>query len=125
MIALTRAVEETQSKLSQRLHPKLRVWFHAHRRTFTHAQLLCVPAVLDRASILLTSPTGSGKTLAGFLGVFDALIRELESGRSTPGVRCIYVSSLRALAYDIERDPSKPNPTMGTRLPARSKRAGC
>ena len=124
MVALKRAVEETQPKLSQRLHPKLRVWFRAHFRTFTHAQLLCVPAVLDRASILLTSPTGSGKTLAGFLGVFDALIRELESGRLTPGVRCIYVSSLRALAYEIERDPF-PNPSQrwARAMPARSKRA--
>jgi Lhr-like helicase len=35
--------------------------------------LLCVPAILERKSVLLTLPTGSGKTLAGFLGVFDSL----------------------------------------------------
>jgi Lhr-like helicase len=64
------------------LHPRLVRWFHETFAAFTHAQLLCVPAVLDRHSILLTSPTGSGKTLADFLGVFDFLLR-----RSTIGMR--------------------------------------
>ena len=105
------AVEKTKhnsNSLARRLHPRLRDWFCANYAGFTHAQLLCVPAVLDRKSILLTSPTGSGKTLAGFIGVFDALIRELESQSLTPGVRCIYISPLRALAYDIEKNLRAP-----------------
>ncbi|MDQ2868704.1 MAG: DEAD/DEAH box helicase [Verrucomicrobiota bacterium] len=72
-----------------------------------------MPAALARESILLTSPTGSGKTLAGFLGVFDSLLRELEAGRLTPGVRCVYVSPLRALAYDIEKNLREPIVAMG------------
>ena len=63
--------------LSRRLHPRLAKWFGGNFPGFTHAQLLAVPAILDRESILLTSPTGSGKTLAGFLGIFDALLRTL------------------------------------------------
>src|SRR5919109_388063 len=98
----------TQKSLSKKLHPRLRRWFHASFPGFTHAQLLCVPAVLKRESILLTSPTGSGKTLAGFLGVFDSLLRELESGTLKPGVRCVYVSPLRALAYDMEKNLRAP-----------------
>src|SRR6478672_12750954 len=68
-------------RLLERLHPRLAKWFTETFPAFTHAQLLCVPAVLEQQSILLTSPTGSGKTLAGFLGVFDYLLRRIEKGR--------------------------------------------
>jgi ATP-dependent Lhr-like helicase len=91
----------------------LRDWFFASFPGFTHAQLLCVPSVLKRESILLPSPTGSGKTLAGFLGVFDSLLRELDAGAVRPGVRCVYISPLRALAYDIEKNLRAPIAAMG------------
>jgi ATP-dependent Lhr-like helicase len=95
-------------ELLARLHPHLTRWFRQAFAAFTHAQLLCVPAVLDRQSILLTSPTGSGKTLAGFLGVFDFLLRKIDNHDSFDGVQCIYVSPLRALAYDIEKNLRAP-----------------
>ena len=102
-----------ESSLALRLHPRLRDWFFANFPAFTHAQSLCLPSVLKHESILLTSPTGSGKTLAGFLGVFDSLLRELDSGGVKPGVRCVYVSPLRALAYDIEKNLRAPVAGMG------------
>ncbi len=94
--------------LFDRLHPRVADWFRDAFPTFTHAQELCVPAVLERKSILLTSPTGSGKTLAGFLGVFDFFVRAIEAKTLGPGVRCIYVSPLRALTYDIEKNLRAP-----------------
>src|SRR5437764_8088641 len=100
-------------ELLARLHPHLTRWFRQGFATFTHAQLLCVPASLDRQSILLTSPTGSGKTLAGFLGVFDFLLGKIEKGKLLDGVQCIYVSPLRALAYDIEKNLRAPIAGMG------------
>src|SRR5213075_2857945 len=103
----------TSSALSKRLHPKLAHWFGATYPAFTHAQLLAVPAVLDRESILLTSPTGSGKTLSAFLGIFDALVRKLEAGKLGASVQCIYVSPLRALAYDIGKNIRAPIVGMG------------
>src|SRR6476659_5085606 len=102
-----------ESSLAARLHPRLRDWFFASFPVFTHAQLLCVPSVLKRESILLTSPTGSGKTLAGFLGVFDSLLRKLDTTTLPAGVQCIYVSPLRALAYDIEKNLRAPIAAMG------------
>jgi ATP-dependent Lhr-like helicase len=99
--------------LMERLHPRLKSWFESTYSRFTHAQLLAVPAILDRESILLTSPTGSGKTLAGFLGVFDALLRKLDAGNLGSSVQCIYVSPLRALAYDIGKNVSAPIAGMG------------
>ena len=106
------ALENSES-LTAKLHPRLREWFRSTYPNFTHAQLLCVPTVLDRQSILLTSPTGSGKTLAGFLGVFDSLLRQIETSQLPTGVRCIYVSPLRALAYDIEKNLRAPIIGMG------------
>jgi ATP-dependent helicase Lhr and Lhr-like helicase len=99
--------------LLKRLHPRLREWFEATYAGFTHAQLLAVPAVLDRESILLTSPTGSGKTLSAFLGIFDALLRKLDAGTLGASVQCIYVSPLRALAYDIGKNIRAPIVGMG------------
>ena len=104
-LALTYRVQEkltlTSKALLRRLHPRLAGWFGATFADFTDAQLRCVPAILERASILLTSPTGSGKTLAAFLGVFDQLLRELDAGTLSLGVQCLYVSPLRALSYYI------------------------
>jgi ATP-dependent Lhr-like helicase len=94
--------------LLERLHPQLARWFGGAYANFTHAQRLCVPAILDRESILLTSPTGSGKTLAAFLGIFDALLRQLDDGGLSSSVQCIYVSPLRALAYDIQKNVREP-----------------
>jgi len=111
---VTRSVRAASPRqLFARLHPRLARWFCETFATFTHAQLLCVPAALDPHSILLTSPTGSGKTLAGFLGVFDFLLRKLENGESLDGVQCIYISPLRALAYDIEKNLRAPIAGMG------------
>jgi ATP-dependent Lhr-like helicase len=102
-----------RGKLIDRIHPRLARWFANEFGEFTEAQLLCVPAVLDRRSILLTSPTGSGKTLAGFLGVFDFLLRKIDRKETIAGVQCIYISPLRALAYDIEKNLRGPILGMG------------
>jgi ATP-dependent Lhr-like helicase len=103
----------TNERLFRRLHPQLARWFRVTFGDFTEAQQRCVPSILDRKSILLTSPTGSGKTLAAFLGVFDFLLREKDAGRLTPTVACIYVSPLRALAYDIRKNLQAPILGMG------------
>jgi ATP-dependent Lhr-like helicase len=98
----------TRKALRRRLHPRLARWFGETFADFTDAQLRCVPAILDRQSILLSSPTGSGKTLAAFLGVFDHLLRELDCGTLSLGVHCLYVSPLRALTYDIGKNLRAP-----------------
>ncbi len=101
------------NELFSRLHPRLAKWFRDTYSTFTDAQLRCVPSILERNSILLTSPTGSGKTLAGFLGVFDFVMRKLDEGTLPRSVQCIYVSPLRALAYDIQKNLQAPIAGMG------------
>jgi ATP-dependent Lhr-like helicase len=62
------------------------------------------PAIDSGENVLLVSPTGSGKTLAAFLAILDRLFREQEAGALAPGLRCVYVSPLKSLGYDIERN---------------------
>ena len=99
--------------LLRRLHPRVARWFGETFADFSDAQLLCVPSILERESILLASPTGSGKTLAAFLGIFDYLLRKLENDTLPLGVHCLYVSPLRALAYDIQKNLLAPIAGMG------------
>jgi ATP-dependent Lhr-like helicase len=87
----------------------VRDWFTA---TFpggpTAAQRLAWPAIAAGEHLLLIAPTGTGKTLAAFLAIVDRLIREHQAGALAPGLRCLYVSPLRSLGYDIERNLSEP-----------------
>ena len=79
--------------------PETRAWFD---RTFTEptpAQALGWPAIATGEHTLIQAPTGSGKTLAAFLYGIDKLTPE--PGR---GLRLLYVSPLKALNYDIERN---------------------
>lgn len=59
-------------------------------------------------NVLLASPTGTGKTLAAFLGVLDVLVAEQTRGELRDTIHCIYVSPLRALSYDLEKNLNGP-----------------
>ena len=87
----------------------VRDWFAA---TFpagpTPAQAEAWPIIAAREHLLLISPTGTGKTLAAFLAILDGLHREHAAGTLEPGIRCVYVSPLRSLGYDIERNLNGP-----------------
>ena len=107
------------NELFSRLHPRLARWFRATYSTFTDAQLRCVPSILDRESILLTSPTGSGKTLAGFLGVFDFLLRKLDA-RHAVDQACTAFTSRRCA-----RSPTTSGRTCARRLPAWDWKRNC
>ena len=74
----------------------------------TPAQRLAWPLIASGENLLLVSPTGTGKTLAAFLAILDGLYREHRAGTLEPGLRCVYVSPLRSLGYDIERNLSVP-----------------
>src|SRR3954469_2801364 len=74
----------------------------------TPAQRLAWPTIAAGENLLLIASTGTGKTLAAFLAIIDRLLRERASGTLGPGLRCVYVSPLRSLGYDIERNLSGP-----------------
>jgi ATP-dependent helicase Lhr and Lhr-like helicase len=90
------------------LHPALAAWVARRFGSLAPAQRLTLPHVLEGRSTLLSSPTGSGKTLAAFLGVFEGLIRRHEAGTLFDGIFAVYVSPLRALAYDLQKNLRQP-----------------
>ncbi|MEM6917011.1 MAG: DEAD/DEAH box helicase, partial [Verrucomicrobiota bacterium] len=105
---------EPPSAFESSLHPPVFRWFVQEFGVPTEAQELCIPDIAKKQSVLLSSPTGSGKTLAGFLGILDRLAREHDEGKLSPhGIRCVYVSPLRALAYDIEKNLRQPLEGLG------------
>ena len=103
----------TESQIFATLHPELSAWFHARFTHFSPAQLHAVPEILAGHSLLLTSPTGSGKTLAAFLSVFDRLAKLHDAGELPNGMVAVYVSPLRALAYDLRKNLQEPVEQLG------------
>ncbi len=111
---MNRADDDDEEAFFRSLSPPTSRWFRATFSRPTHAQVCCVPAILRRQSVLLSSPTGSGKTLAGFLGIIDWLSQQ-DGGDDgpLPGIQCLYLSPLRALAYDIEKNLKFPLAGLG------------
>jgi len=99
--------------VSEILHPVLGSWVTRKFGTLTDAQQKTLPYTLAGKSVLLSSPTGSGKTLAGFLGILDWLIRVHEGGGLPLGIVAVYVSPLRALSYDLQKNLQSPLAEMG------------
>src|SRR4029078_10545294 len=64
------------------------------------------PAIASGESTLICAPTGSGKTLAAFLWGIDSLARRPEE--LGQGVKIVYISPLKALSYDVERNLRAP-----------------
>ena len=84
----------------------VRGWFERSFEAPTPAQARGWPPIASGANTLICAPTGSGKTLAAFLWGIDKLSREPE--RLGQGVRIVYISPLKALSYDIERNLRAP-----------------
>ncbi|MFL6595808.1 MAG: DEAD/DEAH box helicase, partial [Chthoniobacterales bacterium] len=85
--------------------PQVREWFMRAFDAPTEAQNQAWPAIARGENTLLSAPTGSGKTLAAFLWGLDRLVAEPSADART---RLVYVSPLKALSYDIERNLRAP-----------------
>jgi ATP-dependent helicase Lhr and Lhr-like helicase len=81
-------------------------WFAGAFPAPTPAQELAWPAIATGEHVLLSAPTGSGKTLAAFLWALDRLVADPSEGER--GTRLVYVSPLKALSHDIERNLRAP-----------------
>src|SRR5262249_45418674 len=88
-------------------HAATRSWFTAAFDAPTRPQMLGWPAIARGESTLILAPTGSGKTLTAFLWCLDRL---MFSAAPAKGARCrvLYVSPLKALAVDVERNLRAP-----------------
>ena len=82
-------------------------WFSERHATPTEPQFEAWPSIKNGENVLIHSPTGSGKTLAAFLSALDALYSDIELSKRR-GIRTLYVSPLKALGYDVERNLREP-----------------
>src|SRR3954452_2064968 len=94
--------------------PATREWFARAFDAPTAVQEQAWPAIATGEHVLISAPTGSGKTLAAFLWSLDRLASEPRGERS--GVRVVYVSPLKALSYDVERNLQAPLKGIGADL---------
>src|SRR5580658_7193276 len=98
---------ETSQPISSGLdwaHPLVREWFIGRFSTPTEPQLLGWPSILARETTLISAPTGSGKTLAAFLICIDRLVRKALNGELRDQTEVLYVSPLKALSNDIQKN---------------------
>ena len=91
-----------------RFSPITRAWFEATFEAPTPAQERGWDVVSRGGSALVLAPTGSGKTLAAFLWTLDRLLTTAEPADARKRCRVLYVSPLKALTYDVERNLRAP-----------------
>ncbi len=84
--------------------PRTQQWFDAAFAGPTPAQEQAWPAIATGEHVLIAAPTGSGKTLAAFLWALDRLATQPLAEGQPRHVRVVYVSPLKALSYDVERN---------------------
>jgi len=89
-------------------HPLVQEWFVSRFGTPTEPQEQGWPHILAGKTTLISAPTGSGKTLAAFLICIDALVRKALSGDLTDRTEVLYVSPLKALSNDIQKNLEVP-----------------
>ncbi len=88
--------------------PATRAWFSSTFAAPTLAQAKAWETIASGRNALVVAPTGSGKTLAAFLWAIDQLSLRRTRSAETLGVRVLYVSPLKALAVDVERNLRSP-----------------
>lgn len=89
-------------------HPVVGAWFEQTLGEPTEPQRRAWPLIAQGKDVLLSAPTGSGKTLAAFLACLNRLFLEALDGRLNDEVRIVYVSPLRALSNDVQKNLLRP-----------------
>src|SRR5258705_1746383 len=85
-------------------HPLVQDWFVRRFGTPTEPQAQGWPHILAGKTTLISAPTGSGKTLAAFLICIESLVRKALSGSLTSRTEVLYLSPLKALSNDIQKN---------------------
>src|SRR5499426_3621724 len=91
-----------------RFHPAVANWFTKQFSQPTEPQEKAWPAIKSRRHTLIAAPTGSGKTLSAFLAAIDNLVRQGIDGKLEDATQVVYVSPLKALSNDIQRNLQQP-----------------
>lgn len=92
----------------RQFHPAVARWFAGAFPAPTEPQREAWPSIHRHRHTLIAAPTGSGKTLAAFLAAIDDLVRQADAGTLTDAVQVVYVSPLKALSNDIQKNLQEP-----------------
>ena len=98
----------TKDEIMSVMEPLVSTWFNGRFDGLTEPQSLAIPIIHNRDNVLVSSPTGSGKTLTAFMSIINELTRYASEGRLEERVYCIYISPLKALANDVNRNLNTP-----------------
>jgi len=89
-------------------HPIIQEWFEHSFARPTETQDLAWKQIVAGGNVLISAPTGSGKTLAAFLACLDRLVRAALNGSLQDETEVVYVSPLKALSNDIQKNLERP-----------------
>jgi ATP-dependent Lhr-like helicase len=91
------------------LEPYVKSWFiQTFPKGLNAVQQKAIPQIHKQENTLISSPTGSGKTLAAFISIINSLAKAGHQGELEDTVYCIYISPLRALSNDINKNLVQP-----------------
>ena len=96
-----------------RFHPVISEWFASQLGRPTDVQIRAWPAIQSGTDALIAAPTGSGKTLAAFLSCIDGLFKQALNRELDDHTHVLYVSPLKALSSDIQKNLQKPLAEIG------------
>src|SRR5690606_30769778 len=96
------------SDVLERFTPATQDWFRGAFDAPTPAQVGAWEAISAGRNALVVAPTGSGKTLSAFLWAIDRTFREKAADADATGTRVLYISPLKALSVDVERNLRSP-----------------
>lgn len=83
-------------------------WFNDTYSGLTDPQIKAIPLIHAKENVLVSSPTGTGKTLSGFLAIINELFSMARVGELEDKIYCLYISPLKALANDINKNLKAP-----------------
>lgn len=109
------------ARLRNKLYPPLDEWFFQRFEKFSEIQTLALPHTLAGENTLILAPTGSGKTLAAFLSALSTLGKLAAQGKLENATHVVYVSPLRSLNRDIERNLRGPLEAVNASLPEKGR----
>jgi ATP-dependent Lhr-like helicase len=89
-------------------HSAVARWFEARFRAPTEPQRRAWPLIQAGRDVLIAAPTGSGKTFAAFLAAIDSLVRQGLDGALRDETQVLYVSPLKALSNDVQKNLAEP-----------------
>ena len=103
-------------------NPLMKKWWLQKFKEFSPPQKYSIVNIHNRVNTLVSSPTGSGKTLSAFAAIINELTSLLLDGKLEDKVYCVYISPLKALGNDIEKNLNEPLNEINEIFEAKAKR---